>query len=102
MKKKKKNLNYELLKKKNYKKNELKYIILKSIFHNQNVFFKKRIKVLKDLVSVGKKKTISFQKNICFITGKYKSNWGFFKYSRHTLKKLNLSGNIINLKKHSW
>lgn len=99
---KQQNIIKELIKKKNFKKNELKKKILKSIFQNRNSFNKIRLVALLKINKNKKKSSISLQKNLCLFSGKYKSIWRFANCSRHFLKKLNLNGSTTNLKKYSW
>lgn len=99
--KNKKKIVSELLKKHYFQKNELKQIILKSIYHNQNTSYKKRMFAYTKLINSIKKSHISNQKQVCLLSGKYKSNWRFFTLARHTLKTLTFTNKIPNLKKKS-
>jgi ribosomal protein S14 len=93
MEKKKFNILKEKIKNKNFMINELKILILKSILKNKKIRLS-----LKHYIYIYIKKTphhskISYQKSVCFKTGKYKSIMPNFSLSRHTTKS-----NLNNLK----
>lgn len=91
----------EILKKKKFIKIEFKNKIYKSIIHNNyhfNIF--KTINYFK--INKKKKKSISFQKNVCFKTGRFRNVYRYNNLSRHAFKKLNLEGRIQNIKNLNW
>jgi ribosomal protein S14 len=101
MEKKKFNILKEKIRNKNFMINELKIIIFKSIIKN------KKIKIgIKHLIYIYLKKLphqskISYQKSVCFKTGKYKSILPNFSLSRQTSKTYLNNFKIDNIKKTS-
>nr|YP_009121375.1 ribosomal protein S14 [Thecamonas trahens]AJF36650.1 ribosomal protein S14 [Thecamonas trahens] len=87
---------------KNFKKNELKRLYLKSITLNQNVSNNQRFKAQLNLSDLPKNSSKHRIKNRCVVTGRPKSVFKQFKLSRITLKQYALNGDIPGLKKISW
>lgn len=91
----------EVIKKKLSQKKTFKEKIYKSIVHNNYSY-----NILKTYnyfkLNKSKKKSISFQRNVCLYTGRYRSIYRYNNISRHTFKKLNLEGRIQNIKNLSW
>jgi len=96
------NIKKNNLKIKKYKKNEIKFIILKSIIQNKNIkpiirsnaFYK--ISRLKYIYLISK------QKNVCLYSGKLKSVFNKFKMSRHFIKKFSYNNSLQNNKLINW
>lgn len=87
---------------KNFKKNELKRLYLKSITLNQNISNNQRFKAQLSLSDLPKNSSKHRIKNRCVVTGRPKSVFKQFKLSRITLKQYALNGDIPGLKKISW
>lgn len=103
MKNKIRNLNRDLIKRKNYLKNEIKKIILKSIIQNLNIKPNIRALAIKKLTDFRKISYISKQNNnICLLTGRNKGVLKLTQFSRHNMKKLSLKGSLQNIKIKSW
>lgn len=85
-----------------YLKNELKIILLKSIFQDKKTNCLIKSFVLFKINKLCKKSRISFQKNICLILSKHRSVYSKFNMKRHTLKKLNTLGKIPNITSKGW
>lgn len=103
MKNKIKNINKDIVKRKNYLKNELKKIVLKSIIQNNNIKPSYRALALKKISKFKKIAFISKQNNnICLKTGRYKGVLKLTQVSRHSLKNLAIFGSLQNFKTKSW
>jgi ribosomal protein S14 len=101
MRQKNKRILKEVIKRKHYIKLEFKKKIYKSIVHNNNYFnLHKTINSFK--INNNKKKAVSFQRNVCFKTGRFRNVYRYNNLSRHAFKKLNLEGRIQNIKNLSW
>jgi hypothetical protein len=86
MKKKNFNLIKEKIRKKNFMINELKIIILKSILQNKKNNLKLRSLTYYLLCTLKYHAKISYQKNVCFDTGKFKSTINNFSLSKQRTK----------------
>ena len=86
MKKKNFNLFKEKIKNKNFMINELKIIILKSILQNKKIKLKIRSLIYYLLTTIKYHSKISYQKNVCFDTGKFKSRINNFSLSKQRTK----------------
>lgn len=82
-----KNLKREQVIRLNFLKIEKKKSILKSILKSRFIQNKHRICALISINNIKKKKLAFLQQNICFITGKHKSNFKLFNLSRHSFKR---------------
>lgn len=87
---------------KNFKKNELKRLYLKSITLNQNISNNLRFKAQLALSDLPKNSSKNRINNRCVVTGRPKSVFKQFKLSRISLKQLALNGDIPGVKKISW
>lgn len=83
-------------------KNEIKSILLKSIIQDKSVKPITRSYCIYKLLKLKKKSRISFQKNVCLMLSKYRAVYSKFGFKRHTIKKLNTSGELTNLKNLGW
>lgn len=97
------NINKDKIKRKEFLKNEVKRIVLKSIIQNLNVKPYKRSLALK---KIAKFKNISYlsrqNNNICLKTGRNKGVLRLTNLSRHYMKQLSLFGGLQNIKIKSW
>jgi len=97
------NIEKDKIKRKNFLKNEIKKIILKSIIQNLNIKPIKRALALKKLSYINSKAYLSRQNNnICLKTGRNKGVLRLTNLSRHIMKQLSFSGNLQNIKIKSW
>jgi len=87
-------LHRQLNKKYELKKLVLKYLTLKvnSINYLNNLYYFQKYK----------KSSVSFIKNICIYTARYRGVSTFFKLSRLKLKELGTMGLLPGLRKSSW
>lgn len=83
-------------------KNEIKNILLKSVFYDKSIKPIKRSFCLYRLINAKKKTKISFQKNVCLILSKHRGYYSKFGLKRHSIKKLNIKGEIPNIKSIGW
>lgn len=83
-------------------KKELKKKILKSIIQNNGVSQIYKVFAQYKLELLNKNIRANKQKKICLVTGKKSSIYKCTNLSRHTVKKLNILGDITNLKLKSW
>lgn len=102
MKRNKKNISKDLLKRNNFIKNELKKHILKSIVQNKQTKPIIRSYAYLKLINCGKKSSISNQINVCLFRGRNKGVWKFTQLSRHALNKQAMFGFLQNTKVKSW
>lgn len=87
---------------KNFIKNELKFVLLKSIFQNRQVQSNLRF-YAKILISNHQKRYfISKQKKKCIISGNSKGILSKFEINRHVIKKFNNMGLIQNVTTRKW
>jgi ribosomal protein S14 len=97
------NINKDLIKRKNFTKSEIKKIILKSIIHNKNLKPLTRSNAYYKLSRLNLNTSISRQNNnICLLTGRIGGVFKKTHLSRHTMKKLGISGNLQNIKIITW
>jgi len=97
------NINKDLIKRKNYLKNEIKIIVLKSIVRNQSVKPTLRSLAKKKMSQIKLKSFISKQNNnICLYTGRIKGVLRLTEMSRHHMKKFSTTGTLQNIKIKSW
>lgn len=97
------NINKDKIKRTEYLKNEIKRIVLLSIFQNLDLKPKQRSLALKKLSHFKKYSYISRQNNnICLKTGRNKGVLKLTNLSRHFMKQLSMSGNLQNIKIKSW
>lgn len=99
MKKQKKKIIKELVKRKYFLKKEIKKKILKSIIQNNKVPQVNRM--FSQLILQKKFKTKKNNK-ICLHTSKYRGITTFLFFSRHTIKKLSNINELQNIKVKSW
>ncbi len=85
----------------NYKKVELKKIILEGIINNNNIVNNKRVYASFKKVSLNKNKFFNHVES-CIISGKSRGNWKFCDLGRHKINELNKVGDLPNLKASSW
>lgn len=97
------NIEKDKIKRKNYLKNEIKKLILKSIVQNLNLKPKLRALAWRKIAGFRKYSYISKQNNnICLKTGRYKGVLKLTNLSRHYMKQISLTGNLQNIKIKSW
>lgn len=92
----------DLIKRKFFLKNELKYIILKSIISNKNVKPIVRGFCVFKLNSFKKISRISNQNNPCLLTGRIGGVYKLTQISRHSMVKFSTHGLMTNLRISSW
>lgn len=102
MQKKKVNILKEIIRNKNFMIQELKIIIFKSILKNKKIKISKKHLIYIYLKKLPRTAKISYQKSVCFKTGKYKSISPNFSLSRHTTKTYLNNLKLDNIKKTSW
>ena len=93
------NIKKDIVKRKKYLKIEIKKLILKSIFKNENANTLLRLKVKKYIDKYSNNKSISKQNNnICLISFRIKGVYNKFNFSRQNIKKLGINNNLQNYK----
>lgn len=103
MKKRIKNINRDILKRKKFLNKEIKKLILKSIFQNLNLKPIIRAKSLKRICELSRNASISKQKNnMCLLTGRGRGVINLTNTSRHKIKEMSRIGGVQNLKIKSW
>lgn len=102
MKRNVKNISKDLINRRYYIKNELKKIILKSIFQNKTAKPILRAYALYKLTNFKKKSSITNQINVCLLRGRTRGVWKFSQLSRHAMIKLATNGMLQNTKVKSW
>ena len=90
------------IKRKNFLKNELKKLILKSVLQNFKLCELDRLESLKKLTFISKKSYISRQNNPCLISGRMGGVFKKWNLSRHNLKNMGKLGMLHNTKINSW
>lgn len=85
-----------------YLKNEIKIILLKSVFQDKKSNTSIKAFSMFKINNLTKKCRISFQKSVCLILGKHRSVYSKFNLKRHSIKKLNTLGKIPNLTSSGW
>jgi len=83
-------------------KNEYKHTLLRSIIQNKSVKPITRSFALYNINKLPKSTHISFQKNVCLLTGRYRGVYSQLHLKRHTIKKLCTTCAIPNIKSSSW
>jgi len=96
------NINKDLIKRKNFIKTEIKQIILKSIIQNKNIKPIIRSYALYKISRIKLNSSIVRQNNICLISGRIGGVWKLTEFSRHTIKKISVNGNLQNIKISTW
>jgi hypothetical protein len=99
MRRQKKKIIKEIIKRKYFIKNELKEKILKSIIQNKKIIQIKRFFAQIILQKNNKKKK---NNKICLYTSKFRGINTFLFFSRHTIKKLANMNELQNIKVKSW
>ena len=102
MKREEKNIMIDWIKKKLFLKNEIKSIIIKSIFQNRYIPNVKRCYMKVVNTRVKKKSSISSQKKRCVITGQSNSVYKNFEINRHVVKRFNNVGLIQGVTVKKW
>jgi ribosomal protein S14 len=96
-------INKDFIKKKNFIKQEIKKMILKSIIQNKNLKPIIRSLALYKLSRINLKASISKQNNnICLLSGRIGGVLKNTNLSRHSMKKLSINGNLQNIKITTW
>jgi ribosomal protein S14 len=90
------------IKRKEFLKTEFKKLILKSIFQNFKISDMCRIDAFRKLVFLKKKSSISYQNNICLISGRIGGVFNKWHISRHNIKVLGKFNMLHNVKINSW
>lgn len=96
------NISKDKIKRKNFLKNELKKLILKSILKNHQTKEMDRLDAFKHFCFFSKKSSLSKQNNLCLLSGR---NGGVFKnwqISRHNIKQFGKFNLLQNVKINSW
>ncbi len=88
MKKEKLVISKDLIKRKNFLKNEIKMLILKSIFKNFQINEIIRLEVSRKISIMWKKCNITKQNNICLNTGRIGGVFKKWNSSRHFIKQM--------------
>ncbi len=99
MRRQKKKIIKEILKRKYFIKSELKQKILKSIIQNKKIEQVKRFFAQTILQKKSKRKK---NNKICLYTSKFRGLNTFLFFSRHTIKKLANINELQNIKVKSW
>jgi len=73
---------------KNFLKSEFKKIIFRSIFQNFSASSLTRVDVIKKLIFLKKKSSISRQNNVCLLTGRVGGVFQKWNLSRHSIKRV--------------
>lgn len=94
MRREEKNIMIDWIKKKLFLKNEIKSVIIKSIFQNRYIPNVKRCYMKVVNTRIKKKSSISSQKKRCVITGQSNSVYKNFEINRHVVKRFNNVGLI--------
>lgn len=102
MKREEKNIMIDWIKKKLFLKNEIKSIIIKSIFQNRYIPNVKRCYMKVVNTRIKKKSSISSQKKRCVITGQSNSVYKNFEINRHVVKRFNNVGLIQGVTVKKW
>lgn len=95
MKKEKLVISKDLIKRKNFLKNEIKLILLKSIVRNFQINELIRIEMFRKISLIWKKCNITKQNNICLYTGRIGGVFKKWNSSRHYIKQM-AKWNILN------
>ena len=99
MRRQKKKIIKEVLKRKYFIKNEIKKKILKSIIQNKKI---EQIKRFFAQIILQKKNKRKKNNKICLQTSKFRGINTFLFFSRHTIKKLANINELQNIKVKSW
>nr|YP_010183561.1 30S ribosomal protein S14 [Paramecium gigas]QVG61510.1 30S ribosomal protein S14 [Paramecium gigas] len=89
-------INMELLKRKNFKKIEIKKKILKTLKNNKNQELLQYLYINSIVINKQNKDAISRQKNLCAFTGRTKFYIKHFRTGRHFANKLAFFGQLHN------
>ena len=92
----------ERLRRSNFRKNEAKYIALKSIVHNQNLSNSFRWEAFFLFFKISKKHSRTSLKNRCFLTGRGRGYSRFFNLSRIQIRELARNRDLPFVTKNSW
>lgn len=85
----------------NYKKIEIKKMILESIKNNKNIVNNKRAYAFYKLIRLKKHKTRGHIDS-CLISSKSRGVYKFCHLGRHKINELNKTGKMLNIKVSSW
>lgn len=102
MRREEKNIMIDWIKKKLFLKNEIKSVIIKSIFQNRYIPNVKRCYMKVVNTRIKKKSSISSQKKRCVITGQSNSVYKNFEINRHVVKRFNNVGLIQGVTVKKW
>jgi ribosomal protein S14 len=102
MKREIKNIKIDWVKKKLFLKNEIKSIIMRSIFQNRYIPNVKRCYMKVVNARIKKKSSIAFQKKRCVVTGQSNSVYKNFEINRHVMKRFNNVGLIQGVTLKKW
>lgn len=98
MKKEKLLISKDLIKRKNFLKNEIKLTVLKSIIRNFQINDIIRVEVLRKITIMWKKCNITKQNNICLYTGRIGGVFSKWNASRHFIKQMGKWNLLTNVK----
>lgn len=101
MRKKELLIHKDKVRRKKYLKNEIKKLILKSIFQNFQLNDITRSSALKKITFLHKKNYISRQNNMCLLTGRFGGVFKKFDLSRHSIKRIAKFNMLQNVKINS-
>ena len=98
MKKEKLLISKDLLKRKNFLKNEIKITLFKSIVKNFKINDVIRIEMLRKICILWKKCNITKQNNVCLYTGRMGGVFKKWNASRHYIKQMGKWNLLTNTK----
>ncbi len=98
MKKEKLVISKDLIKRKNFLKNEIKLILFKSIIKNFQINEFIRIEMFRKISLIWKKCNITKQNNICLYTGRMGGVFKKWNASRHYIKQMGKWNLLTNIK----
>ncbi len=98
MKKERLLISKDLIKRKNFLKNEIKLILFKSILRNFQIKDVIRIEMLRKIALIWKKCNITKQNNICLHTGRIGGVFKKWNASRHVIKNMAKWNLLTNMK----
>jgi len=98
MKKEKLVISKDLIKRKNFLKNEIKLILFKSIIRNFQINEFIRIEMFRKIYLMWKKCNITKQNNICLHTGRIGGVFKKWNSSRHYIKQMGKWNLLTNVK----
>jgi len=86
----------EKVKRRRFAKQEFRQKILKKIIHDKKIPKVKKYYIVSPFFKQ-RRKSISSQKLVCYLTGRRRGIWSYVSLSRHTINKLNLEAKLPGL-----